>query len=166
MTCPDLNKHFEESCKLLRFDANKLFKIRKLFANFCTSFVWVYTNPVYYTSIHKDSLLYKCTKNQFTVQVYTKPVYQVYTNLGTNKWNVHTWTEHYYRMYRDCLSCLCLSLLTSSCFLLFLPLPASTWLHLLLPASACLCLPKNSILGTHRQTHLTFALLELLLETT
>ena len=74
MTCPELNKHFKGSCELLRFDADKLFKICKLFANFCTSFVWVYTNPVYCTSIHKNSLLYKCTQNQFTVQVYTKPV--------------------------------------------------------------------------------------------
>ena len=37
--------------------------------------VQVYTNPVYGTSVHKTSLLYKCTQNQFTVQVYTKLVY-------------------------------------------------------------------------------------------
>ena len=30
---PD-NKHFEGSCELLRFDADKLFKICKLFAKF------------------------------------------------------------------------------------------------------------------------------------
>ena len=32
--------------------------------------------------------MYKCTQNQFSVQVYTKPVYQVYKKLVTNKWNV------------------------------------------------------------------------------
>ena len=30
---------------------------------------------VYCTSVHKTSLWYKCTQNQFTVQVYTKPVH-------------------------------------------------------------------------------------------
>ena len=57
-----------------------------MLTSFCTSraaFV------VYYISTHKISLPYKCTQNQFTVQVYTKksflqvyttPVYQVYTN--------------------------------------------------------------------------------------
>ena len=29
----------------------------------------------YYTSVHKTCWLYKCTQNQFIVQVYTKPVY-------------------------------------------------------------------------------------------
>ena len=37
--------------------------------------VQVYTKPVYGTSVHKISLWYKCTQNQFIVQVYTKPVY-------------------------------------------------------------------------------------------
>ena len=37
--------------------------------------VQVYTKPVYGTSVHKTSLLYKCTQNQFTVQVYTKSVF-------------------------------------------------------------------------------------------
>ena len=37
--------------------------------------VQVYSKPVYCTSVHKTSLLYKCTQSQFTVQVYTKPVY-------------------------------------------------------------------------------------------
>ena len=37
--------------------------------------IQVYTKPVYCTSVHKTSLLYKCTQNQFTVQVYTKPIY-------------------------------------------------------------------------------------------
>ena len=37
--------------------------------------VQVYTKPVYCTSVHKTSSLCKCTQNQFTVQVYTKPVY-------------------------------------------------------------------------------------------
>ena len=34
----------------------------------------VYTKPIYCTSVQKTSLLYKCTQNQFTIQVYTKPV--------------------------------------------------------------------------------------------
>ena len=38
--------------------------------------VQVYTKPVYCTSVNTTSLLYKFTQNQFTVvQVYTKPVY-------------------------------------------------------------------------------------------
>ena len=48
-----------------------------ILTSFCTSraaFV------VYYISVQKISLLYKCTQKQLTVQVYTKPVYQVYTN--------------------------------------------------------------------------------------
>ena len=32
-------------------------------------------SPVYCESVHKTSLLYKCTQNQFNVQVYRKPVY-------------------------------------------------------------------------------------------
>ena len=32
----------------------------------------VYTKPVYYTSIHTTSLLCKCTQNQSTVQMYKK----------------------------------------------------------------------------------------------
>ena len=35
----------------------------------------VYTKPVYGTSVHKTSLWYKCTQTQYMVQVYTKPVY-------------------------------------------------------------------------------------------
>ena len=27
------------------------------------------------TGVHKNSLQYRCTQNQFAVQVYTKPVY-------------------------------------------------------------------------------------------
>ena len=60
------NKHFEGSCELLRFDADKLLHFQSCFC----------------------SLLYKCTQNYFTIQVYTKPVYQVYTKLVTNKWNI------------------------------------------------------------------------------
>ena len=37
--------------------------------------VQVYTKPIYCTSLHKTSSLYKFTQNQFTIQVYTKPVY-------------------------------------------------------------------------------------------
>ena len=32
-------------------------------------------SPVYCASVHKTSLLFKCTQNQFTVQMYTKSVY-------------------------------------------------------------------------------------------
>ena len=46
------NKNFEGSCELLRFDADKLLCLQSYFC----------------------SLLYKCTQNQLTVQVYTKPV--------------------------------------------------------------------------------------------
>ena len=46
--------------------------------------VQVYTKPVYCTSVyktsrtfvHKTSLLYKCTQNQFMIQVYAKPVHR------------------------------------------------------------------------------------------
>ena len=37
--------------------------------------VQLYTKPVYCTSVHKTSLWYKCTQNQFTVKVYTKLVH-------------------------------------------------------------------------------------------
>ena len=63
-----INKHFEGSCELLRFDADK-------FCTYRAAFV------VYYTSLLKISLLYKCTQNQLIVQVYTKPVNQMYTKL-------------------------------------------------------------------------------------
>ena len=33
------------------------------------------SSPVYCTSVRNTSLLYKCTQNQFTVKVNTKPVY-------------------------------------------------------------------------------------------
>ena len=35
----------------------------------------VYTKPINCTRVHKTSLLYKGTQNQFTIQVYTKLVY-------------------------------------------------------------------------------------------
>jgi len=42
--------------------------------------VQMYTKPIYCTSLHKTSSLYKCTQNQYTVQVYTKQLtVQVYT---------------------------------------------------------------------------------------
>ena len=37
--------------------------------------VQVYTKPIYCTCLHKTSSLNKFTQNQFTIQVYTKPVY-------------------------------------------------------------------------------------------
>ena len=39
------------------------------------SLVYKYTKSVYYTIVHKISLLKQCTKNEITVQVYTNPVY-------------------------------------------------------------------------------------------
>ena len=35
----------------------------------------MYTEPVHSTSVHRTSSHYKCTQNQFIVQVYTKPVH-------------------------------------------------------------------------------------------
>ena len=132
--------------------------------------IQVYTKIVYYTSVQKASLLYKYTQNQFIKCI---QIWELINGMYIHGQNITT----------ECTgtafpasACLCLPLPAFCCSCLYLPLPASTWLHLLLPASACfcppllasacLCLPKNSILGTHRQTHLTFALLELLLETT
>ena len=37
--------------------------------------VQVYTKPVYSTDVYKTSLQCRCTQNQFRVQVYTKQVY-------------------------------------------------------------------------------------------
>ena len=37
--------------------------------------VHVHTKPIYSIGVHKTSLRYGCTENQFKVQVYTKPVY-------------------------------------------------------------------------------------------
>ena len=50
--------------------------------------------PVYDTSVHKTSLLYKCTQNQFThiTSLHTKPVHcaNVYMNrIECLVWNVH-----------------------------------------------------------------------------
>ena len=46
--------------------------------------VQVYRKPVYCTSVHITSSLYKCTQNQLTVQVYTNQfTVQVYTNQFT-----------------------------------------------------------------------------------
>ena len=78
-------------------------------------------SPVYCGSVHKTSLLYKCTQNQFMVQVYTKSVHCASVHkisllyktslLVNNERNVHgqnnskecTGTEHYQGegMYRD-----------------------------------------------------------------
>ena len=111
-----INKHFEGSCELLSLNlilmlaicklctisvptlckntafidktAILLYKYHKI--SFCASVhkisslckctqnqltVQVYTKPVDCTSVHKTSLLYKCIHNQFTVQVYTKPIH-------------------------------------------------------------------------------------------
>ena len=50
-------------------------------------------SPVYCASVHKTSLMYKCTQNQFNVQVYTKLVYctsvHITSLLVNNKRNVH-----------------------------------------------------------------------------
>ena len=43
---------------------------------------------VYSTSVQETSLLYKCTQNQFTVQVYTKPV-TLQVKLVNKERNVH-----------------------------------------------------------------------------
>ena len=140
MTCPDLNKHFKESCELLRFDANKLFKIRKLFANFCTSYectqiqftIQVYTKIVYYTSVQKTSLLYKYTQNQFIKCI---QIWELINGMYIHGQNITT----------ECTgtafpasACLCLPLPAFCCSCLYLPLPDSTCFYLLLPASACL----------------------------
>ena len=133
-----------------------------MLSSFCTSraaFV------VYCTSVHKISLLYKCTQNQLTVQVYTRQVdctsehktsflsvhktgnlsclclpLSKYTKLVTSKWYVQEWNITNY------LSFLYLPLPTS--FFLYLPLPASTFLFLPLPFSTCLflSLPVSSFL--------------------
>ena len=66
------NKHCEGSCELLSLNlilmlkASSLFKYHKI--SFCTT---VHKT----TSVYITSLPYKCTQNQITVQVYTKPVY-------------------------------------------------------------------------------------------
>ena len=137
-----------------------------MLSSFCTSraaFV------VYYISVLKICLLYKCTQNQLTVQVYTKPVdytsahksrlvfkctQNQFAKLVTNKWNVQG------RNITNYISYLCL----------FLSLPASSFLSLPLPFSTCLCLSlpasaykKMKFSFGVRHTHLTFALLELLL---
>ena len=64
-------------------------------------------SPVYYASVHKTSLMYKHTQNQFNVQVYNKLVYctsvHITSLLVNNKRNVHgqnntkecTETKHY-----------------------------------------------------------------------
>ena len=115
-----------------------------MFTSFCPSraaFV------VYCTSVHKITLLYKCTQNYFTIQVYTKLV---------DCTSVHK-SGNYNGMYGDG---------TLPPFLPLLPLPASTYL---LPSSACLflSLPASAFLylplpafsceiqhygQTHRQT--------------
>ena len=43
----------------------------------CMFTVHVHTKPVCSTAVHKTSLQYRCTQNQFTVQVYTKSVYSI-----------------------------------------------------------------------------------------
>ena len=56
--------------------------------------------------VSQNQFLYNCTQNQFTIQVYTKPVYCTSVHktslLVNNERNVHgqnikecTWTEHY-----------------------------------------------------------------------
>ena len=37
----------------------------------------MHTKPVYSKGVHKTSLQYRCTQNQFTVQVYINPVYSI-----------------------------------------------------------------------------------------
>ena len=74
----------------------------------------VYTKPINCITIHKTSSQYKCTENQFAVQVYRKPVYS--TNVQgtdiTSEWNVqgtdititrnvHGRTLHVRGMYMD-----------------------------------------------------------------
>ena len=74
------NKHFEGSCELLRFDADKLFMIYKLFANFVQNVCkhghsdkntfFCSSRAAFVASsnlgVHKNSSLFKCTQNQFT----------------------------------------------------------------------------------------------------
>ena len=103
----------------------------------------VYTNPVYCTSVHKSSLVYKCTQNQFAKLVtnkwnvqgqnITKLPFLPLLPLPANKWNLQGQNITNY------LACLCLPLPFSTC--LFLSLPASSFLYLPLPFSICPCLP-------------------------
>ena len=64
-------------CKLKKVKSSQtslLYNCQKI------SFSKLYTKPVYSTSIHKNSVLYKCTQKQFTVQVYTELVYWLIMN--------------------------------------------------------------------------------------
>ena len=96
-----------------------------MLSSFCTSraaFV------VYYISVLKISLLYKCTQNQLTVQVYTKPV--DCTIVHKTSWLYKCTQNHF------------LLPLAASCCLL-LPLAASCCLFLPLSTSSCLFLPPH-----------------------
>ena len=47
---------------------------------FCSFRFIEFENGSHYTvctAVHKTSLQYSCTQNQFTVQLYTKPVYSI-----------------------------------------------------------------------------------------
>ena len=46
---------------------------------YCTS---VQKKLVYYTGVYNTGFLYKCTQNQFTEQVYTKPDIRILAILG------------------------------------------------------------------------------------
>ena len=131
------------------------------------------------TAVHKTSLLYKCTQNQFTVQVYTKLVYwlimkgmymdrtllrnvhgrnitkvQVSQNQFLYNCTQNQFTIHYTSVHKT-------SLVNWFCVPLYSQLVLCTLFLSLLSSKV--------VLGTHththtdRQTHLTFALLELLL---
>ena len=53
--------------------------------------VWHSYLYVYSTGVHKTSIQYRCAQNQFTVQVYTKPVYS--TGVNKNKVTVQVYTK-------------------------------------------------------------------------
>ena len=51
----------------------------------------MYTITVYSTCAHQTSLQYRCTQNQFTVQMYIEPVYST----GVHKTSLHQLSHHY-----------------------------------------------------------------------
>ena len=55
----------------------------------------VYTKPVNCTSVHKTSLLYKSTHNQFSVQVYTKPAHCTSVHKPVHCTSVHKTSSLY-----------------------------------------------------------------------